>query len=268
MGILRDNLPLRTFAVVTGYEDNGISAQVAAVQINNDDSLSLTFRKGHSFTNGQALTVHLDNRTGAESFDADIRVYRSSYKGQVSSTTASEIQVAPVAYQLFYSTRMVGEFRLPGYTYPKETRAELLLEPSTLDKVRLPDSKEHENKLGVLVTRAPERPHTTVMAFLSSDVDDVFLVSHPESFKSHNLHRDGRCCFAIDHRATYLFEKAIEWNFTILDAQALLVPRTSEIFSEIQAQFIEKNPWELVFFSDPAMEMYHLKPLRIQCSWK
>jgi hypothetical protein len=106
------------------------------------------------------------------------------------------------------------------------------------------------------------------MAFLSSKDDDIFVISHEGSFKSSLIHRDDRCMFAIDHRASYNFERRYEWNYTILKARAEIVEKDDPSFREIQSMFVEKNPWELPFFSDPKAELFHLEPLEIMCPEK
>lgn len=62
-----------------------------------------------------------------------------------------------------------------GYRFPEDSRPETALPSIDTRKVYLPNEKEKENKLGVWITRAEERPHTTVMAFLSSTRDAPFF---------------------------------------------------------------------------------------------
>jgi len=106
------------------------------------------------------------------------------------------------------------------------------------------------------------------MAFLSSDKDDIFIISHSGTLKSKNLSRDARCGFAIDHRANYHFEKAYDWNYTIVKGEATQIPRNSKTFDIVQHQFVLKNPWEYAFFSDPKVIMYHIRPIEIMCPEK
>ena len=68
------------------------------------------------------------------------------------------------------------------------------------------EEKDHHNKVGVLTMLAQGQPHTTVLAFLSSLQDDVFLISMPGTFKSQVLKREPRCFFTIDERAKFTFE--------------------------------------------------------------
>lgn len=70
------------------------------------------------------------------------------------------------------------------------------------------------------MTRTAEQPHTTVMAFLSTQDDDIFIISFPSTFKVQQLQRNPSCCFAIDERANFTFDKAIQWNYTLIDAIA------------------------------------------------
>lgn len=265
MAVLRDFLPAQTFAVVTSFQGENLQARVASCLIRQDNSLLLTFPKDNPFTPGEKVSVHLDNRTGAEVYDVDLRVYRTSYRGTVLAGAALTLEVTPVHFQLFYGVKVVAEFRSSEYSHPADSRPQVDLPRITSLDVD-PDAAEAENKLGIWVTRAPLWPHTTVMAFLSSKNDDIFLISHRGTFKSSLVHRDGRCCFALDHRANFLFERAVDWNFTVLETQARVVEPSSELFSRVQTLFVQKNPWELAFFTDPQVEMFHLEPLRILCA--
>jgi hypothetical protein len=263
---LRDFLPERTYSVASSYSRDRIAAQVAACTIHADSSLSLFFPKPQRFEVGDRVTVHLDNRTGVESLDIKMRVYRASYRGLVSLVRGDRVEVELVHYQLFFGTGVVAEERAEGYEYPADSRPELPLPPSGLSQALFPDERESENKLGVWITRASLWPHSTVMAFLSSRDDDIFLLSHRGSFKSSLIHRDSRCCFAIDHRSTFLFERAVDWNFTVLEAEASLIDSDRPLFAAVQAEFVRKNPWEEPFFTDPKVELFHLRPLGILCA--
>jgi len=263
---LEDYLPRETYCVACAYSGDSVVAQVAHCTLLDSGGIRLRFPKPHRFSPGDRITVHLDNRTGVESFDNSLRVYRGSYRGVVERASPDGLSAALARYELYYGPSVVAEEAARGYTHPADGRPEVPLPPSSLEEVGFADEREAENKLGVLVTRAEAWPHTTVMAFLSTREDDVFLISHRGSFKSGLLHRDRRCCFAIDHRATFLFERAIDWNFTILDMEASLVGRESPLFERAQAEFVRKNPWELVFFTDPRAELFHLRPLGILCA--
>ncbi len=261
-------IPRNTYAVVSAYRGDELVGIVAGAVIEDDDTLRLRFPKANPFVVGQEITAHLDNRTGVEEFTPDIRVHRCSYKGVVVRSTAGEAEAMPVEYVLRYSTHTLIDFRRPGYEYPSDPRTERPIPPTDLDIRMIPDPKEQENKLGVWITRARERPHTTVMAFLSSPADDIFVISHEGTFKSQNVHRDSRCLFAIDHRSSFHFQKAIDWNYTVIRGVARTVPRGTPLFDSVQGLFIEKNPWELMFFSDPKVEMFHISPEEVMCPEK
>ena len=110
-----------------------------------------------------------------------------------------------------------------GVVYPRRTNQLHLFIPKghqlaagTLVTLHLGtvEEKDHHNKVGVLTTLAQGQPRTTVLAFLSSLQDDVFLISMPGTFKSKVLKREPRCFFTIDERAKFTFEQSIEWNYT------------------------------------------------------
>lgn len=254
-------LPKKTIAIAAGYHTNGVYVTGCTILENN--RLELFFPKSHHFRNGDTITLHLDNRTGVDQFDADLRVYRLSYKGVVKNVSSSIIMVEAVEFIVMYSMTPVAQYRAPGYEFPADNRTEVLLEESPLTGNITINEKEIDNKLGVWVTKAVDRPHTTVMAFLSTPEDDIFLISHPSTFKSQLIYRNPECHFAIDHRADYIFEKAIDWNYTIIEAKTYRVSPETKLFNEIQRMFIDKNPWETTFFAFQGIEMFHLQPQKI-----
>ena len=266
MATLKDYLPRYTYCVASAYSGGRVVAQVAGCTFEEGGGLRLSFPKPHGFAPGERITVHLDDRTGVESLDASLRVYRGSYRGFVDRSFPEWITVKPAYCELYYGSRLVLRESWGGYAHPADERTEAPPPPSPLRDAFFADEREAENKLGVLISRAELWPHTTVMAFLSTREDDVFLISHRASFKSTLLRRDRRCCFAIDHRSTFLFEKAYDWNFTILEMEASLVVRENPLFERAQEEFVRKNPWELVFFTDPQAELFHLRPLGILCA--
>jgi hypothetical protein len=238
-------------------------AAVALVSLGDDDGLQLSFPKRNPFRVGDALTVHLDDRVGSEIFTIELRVHRSSYKGKVTAVQGLQASVALVDFDLYYGSRVVARGRADGYTHPEENRPPRALVTSALEKVVSFDDEEKANKLGVLITRAPGRPHTTVMAFLNSDTDDIFLITMSETYKFQNLLREPDCVFALDHRGNFHFERQVDWNYTLYEATARRVDPSRPVYRAIQAEFVAKNPWEAEFFSRPSAVMLHLEPRRI-----
>jgi len=263
MGELLNFFPPKLVGVCAGFRNGELVAAVAAVTIRHDDGLVLEFPKANPFEVGQSLTVHLDDRVGSELYSVELKVHRTSYKGTVASVVGNQGQVRVDDYDLFYGTRVVAKGRAPDYRHPLDGRPVRLLTESPLRSMALADESEVSNHLGVLITRAPDRPHTTVMAFLSGVEDDIFLITDQRSFKYQLLTRDPGCAFALDHRATFSFERRVEWNYTIYETRAHRIDRTSGLFAPIQREFIQKNPWETVFFSSPDAVLIHLAPSRI-----
>jgi hypothetical protein len=277
---LNEYLPKETYGIVSTYDRNAhhggaplsdiemftgqhMRVAVAGIRISDDESLDLHFPKLNPLQAGDRVTLHLDNRRGGETYDSDFKVYRGSYKGIVLNSRGSDAHVVPVEFQLVYSTQLVHSYHDPGYRFPADPRQDHALPVSPLVRVAEPDEHNRDNKLGVWITPAIDRPHTTVMAFLNSTDDDIFVVSHPATFKCRTIARDRFGCFVIDHRSEYNFEKAIDWNYTILRCETFQIPRSHPVFAEMQARFIEKNPWETAFFSNPQSMMFHLKPSAI-----
>lgn len=238
---------------------------ICGVEVLSDKRLRLIFPKGHRLQAQQLVTLHLDNRTGVSEYDADLKVNRLSFKGVVARTHDNEVLVDAEEYQVFYGASVIKEYRAAGYDFAQDSRLAQPLPLTPLDTLPRIDDSEHDNKIGVLLTFAPNRPHTTVMAFLSTQDDDVFFITLPSTYKSQLLSRDNRCYFAIDSRATFTFEQAIEWNYSIISGQVYQVAKPSAQFAEIQQAFIAKNPWEVGFFTHPDIEMYHLKAQRVVC---
>jgi hypothetical protein len=258
--MLLNYLPQQTYAIAAGYIGDNIIAVVAGALINKDNSIRLIFPKGNPFKAGQRITLHLDNRTGAEAFSADLRVYRCSYKALTAEAEKDKCLATPLEYDLRFSNSSAEFFKAPAYEYPQDARGEKTIEKAELGGSLVINEKEGNNKLGVWITKAGDQPHTTVMAFLSTAKDDIFVISHKDSFKSRLIRRDANCCFAIDHRANYVFEKAYDWNYTIIRGKVREVSRGSNLFADIQNMFVEKNPWEFVFFTAPNMELFCLSP--------
>ncbi len=265
--MLQDFLPNKSYAIVAGYARDKIVAALGGV-VFHDRSIEIFFPKVNPFKEGQKITFHLDNRTGLEEFDIDLRVYRVSVKAIVLKSDATTIFAQPVEYDLKYSNRSVDVFKAENYDFPVDSRPKIALPEANLSKTPTFNDGEKENKLGVLVTHSVDRPHTTVMAFLSSEEDDIYIISHDDSFKSKNIARNGDCVFAIDHRATFNFDRAIDWNYTLIAGDLRKISRTNPLFPFIQSKFVEKNPWEYAFFTDAKVEMYQIKAREIMCPEK
>lgn len=250
--------------VAAAYTATGSTkVYICGVTVQVDESLLLHFPKGHPFTVQQTITVHLDNRTGVDEYDADLLVYRTSYKGVVDQTNGVYVKVRPEHFEVWYGNRIVHSFNSSSYTHPSDNRADIPFPITPLIDVPIPDMRENENKIGVLVTEAMRQPHTTVFAFLSTPEDDIFFISFPATFKSKLLKRKHYCHFAIDSRATFTYSEAIEWNYSIIEADVYEVPQTHRLFEPIRELFVLKNPWEVGFFMAPDVEMYHLKPRQV-----
>ncbi|CAM3680603.1 hypothetical protein VA7868_04221 [Vibrio aerogenes CECT 7868] len=254
--------------VMGTYPEQGMDVYICGVHLLSDTRLRLIFPKGHQLRPDQRVTLHLDNRTGVSEYDAELKVYRLSFKGVVTEISEWEAIIEAVEYQVFYGLSAVMEYKAAGYDFPEDARQPSPLPVTPLEILPAIDDAEHDNKIGVLLTYAEQQPHTTVMAFLSTKEDDIFFITFPSTFKSKLLRRKNRCYFAIDSRATFTFEHAIEWNYSIIEGEVFQVPATHPVFAQIQELFIMKNPWEMGFFSHPEVEMYHLKAAHVVCPKK
>lgn len=264
---LRQYIGTSALGVLGTYEKHSdkMDVYICGVKIQDDTHLHVHLPKGHMLRNGQAVTLHLDNRSGVSEYDAELSVYRLSYKAIVRSISEYDVVLDALEYQVYYGVSEVKSFMAEDYHFPLDERPLRSLPATPLTKVPVIDEEEHHNKIGVLLTYAQKQPHTTVMAFLSSLDDDIFFITFPSTFKGLMLQRDNRCYFAIDSRATFTFEHAIEWNYSIIRGQVYQVPKGSALFSQVQELFIAKNPWEMGFFSHPDIEMYHLKAEHVVC---
>lgn len=251
--------------VLAAYKQDDIVIHIVAVYPQWDNRLKVFFPHGHSFAPGEFLTLHLDNRTGVDEFDADIRVYRASYKGVVETCDGDWLTLEARECQLLHGFRAAVSIQAADYRYPDDPRPERTLATSPLQALPPVKGYDQPNKVGVLVTMAQEQPHTTVLAFLSTENDDIFLITFPETFKSRLLKRDAHCFFVLDERASFTFERAIEWNYTIVEGVANRVAAGTPLFLQVQQAFIDKNPWEMPFFIRPDVEMYHIRCQRLVC---
>lgn len=249
--------------IAAAYATDATQVYICGVEILADESLSLYFPKGHQFQPQQKITIHLDNRTGVSEYDEELLVYRTSYKGIVTQANTNYLKVVPQHFEVWYGTSIVHSFNSPTYSHAPDNRPDLPLKVTPLTELPIPDMCENDNKIGVLVTQAVNQPHTTVFAFLSTACDDIFFITFPNTFKSQLLKREPYCHFAIDSRATLTYTEALDWNYSIIEADVFSVPPEHQFFEPIRELFIQKNPWEVGFFSAPNLEMYHLKARRI-----
>ncbi len=173
------------------------------------------------------------------------------------------IEVSPREFMVMYGNRTVLSYQASDYSFPEDSRELMQLPVSPLQQVPAMDESERMNKVGVLITRAIAHPHTTVMAFLSSEQDDIFFITFDESFKMAVLKRDGHCMFAIDSSADFTFVDAIHWNYSLIHGEVFHIPRGSALFVPLKELFIEKNPWEVGFFDHPSVHLYHIKPKQV-----
>lgn len=256
---LKGYLGEQLLGVLTSYQRAGIVHHVGMVYPRSNDELRVFIPRGHALEAGTLVTLHLDNRTGVDELDADLHVYRTSYKGLVVNTDENWIVLRPIEYMLVHGNRVVARFHAHGHDFQADARPEVQLPATPLRELGPIREQEHDNKVGILTTLAVGQPHTTVLAFINTEVDDVFLVAVPGTFKLHLLQRDPHCFFVIDERAKFLFEHAIEWNYTILEMRAYRVPKDSPVYEQVRTAFLLKNPWEAGFFLMDGMEMLHLK---------
>ncbi|MDK2778642.1 MAG: hypothetical protein KYX62_13370 [Pseudomonadota bacterium] len=266
---LNDYLGKRVLGVAAAYNnetDMDASIYICIVDIDSDDNLTLFCPRGHRLQAGDNITLHLDNRTGVSEYDADLSVYRLSYKGQVVHCDDDRhLRLKAREFQVMYGMSVVYEYRQPGYEFPPDLRPSSPLAITPLQEVPAIDASEHDNKIGVLITGASGQPHTTVMAFLSTVDDDIFFITLPQTFKAQLMKRQPQCYFAIDSRATFTFEEAVEWNYSIIRGEVFSVPPSHPAFATIQELFVAKNPWEMAFFTHPDIEMYHLRASKVVC---
>lgn len=193
-----------------------IDVYICLAHLDDDNCIALLLREVHSLNEGDLVTVHLDNRTGVSEYDADLSVYRLSYNGKVSDIDGYKVKLLPLEFQVFYGISIVFEYRENDYKFPTDNRQKKPFSLSPLLCIPKMDDDEHDNKVGVLISKAQDQPHTTVMAFLSSMDDDIFFITLPDSFKSQLLKRNSECYFVIDNRANFTFENYVKWNYTII----------------------------------------------------
>lgn len=257
---LSDAIGKQALGVASYYLAQQLQAAVCCVFVHPNNNLHCAFPSGHQLQAGDLVTIHLDNRTGVSEYDADLSVYRTSYKGRVDRVAHDVIEVSPREFVVYYGNRTALHWQAADYQHPLDPRERRPLPESPLRTVPPMDEAERVNKVGVLITRAMGQPHTTVMAFLSSQQDDIFFITFDESFKMAVLQRDNACMFAIDSRADFTFVNAIHWNYSLIHGEVFHIPRGSALFTPVKELFIEKNPWEVGFFDHPSVKLYHIKP--------
>lgn len=262
---LRFLLGKKVIGVASYYRKDRLYPDVVIcmIAIAKDDSLVLEWPLEQPINVGDFITVHLDNRTGVWEYDADLEVKRLSYKGEVASQSGSAVQLKPREFEVYYGPSICYDYQMPGYSHAPDNRPDVPLPETPLQSLPQPEADEDDNKIGVLITQASLQPHTTVLAFLSSDNDDVFFITQPHTFKAKVLLKNNLCQFAIDTRSNFYFEKSVEFNYSVVTGRAHLVPREHELYESLKQQFIAKNPWEIGFFSQDDLDMYHIHPEKV-----
>jgi hypothetical protein len=257
---LRDYLPRHTYGVVGTYREDRLVVAVAGVSIGDDDGLLLQFPQAHPFRAEDKITVQLDNRMAVPRMTAELPVHRTSYKGTVTSVAPAFLEVSPVQYEIFLSDQALEGFRLSRYRFPPDERPVRPLEESPQSCGLRLNEGEAQTSLGVLFTRAPERPHSTVMAFLSSEAGDVFIVTDPATFKAHNLLRNPEALFAVDFRDSYDLARPVTWAYRLQPMKAFKISPDRKIHTEVREAFLRKNPWNVNFFTAKGAVLLHLLP--------
>ncbi len=249
--------------VVAAWTQDGARLGVARVEVGADNTLQLFVEDCLDLEEGRAVTIHLDNRTGVEEYDTDLKVYRSSYKGRISRVSSGRIAVEPEHFELIYGVKPVAAWSTPGYEHPPLPRLADAMLPG--DPVPPFDAAPEDayNSVGVLVTSAPVRPHTTLMAFHAMTEERIFLVTWRSSLKYRLLQRDARCWFAIDNRNTFTFEKHPKFNYTIIETHARVVADDHPRHDDVVQRFLEKNPFEQGFFLHPEAVLLYLEPVKV-----
>jgi hypothetical protein len=85
--MLSDFIRTNSFAIVAGYKQGEIIAALGSIAY-RDRLIEIFFPKMNPFETDQKITFHLDNRTGVEEFDSNLKVYRVSVKARVAAKKA------------------------------------------------------------------------------------------------------------------------------------------------------------------------------------
>lgn len=75
---LQDYLGEQLLGVLASYQPQGIVHHIGVVYPRRNNALQVFIPKGHALVPGTLATLHLDNRTGVDELDAELRVYRTS----------------------------------------------------------------------------------------------------------------------------------------------------------------------------------------------
>lgn len=262
----------KVLGIVAAYHDvpgslgeRPLLSGVGNVKILEDDRLIVSFEDCLGLKKGMPVTVHLDNRTGSEEYDVNLRVYRSSYKGSIIERNGSEIVIRPEHYELSFSSKHALVYNRPGYLHPSfEDQGDSKDVPVGRPVPPFEASPEDAyNQVGVLISRAPVRPHTTLMAFHSIANDDVFLVTWKSTLKYKILAANPHAYYAIDNRSTFTFDHHPQFNYTIIDAKVRQVDKKDPHHDELVARFIKKNPFEQSFFASDEAVLLHLETQKL-----
>lgn len=132
----------QTLGVLACYQQGKVVMHICGVYPRTNNALRVFFPKGHALAVGDVATLHLDNRTGVDQFDANISVYRASYKGRVVEVDEDWVLLEQRECQVMYGLSCVLDIRAPDYHYPQDTREERAVPFTPLNA--LPETEHHD----------------------------------------------------------------------------------------------------------------------------
>ncbi|OHD23275.1 MAG: hypothetical protein A2Y38_24390 [Spirochaetes bacterium GWB1_59_5] len=100
--MLSNFIPRHTYAIVSGYENEEIVSIVAGAFLFEPYKIVLYYPKVNPFKENQKITLHLDNRTGMETYDRDLKVYRASVKATIEENSLEKSIIKLEEYELVY----------------------------------------------------------------------------------------------------------------------------------------------------------------------
>ncbi|MBZ0225087.1 MAG: hypothetical protein K8F51_03815, partial [Comamonas sp.] len=112
---LKDYLGEQFLGILASYQASGIVHHIGVVYPRRNNQIRFFIPRGHALAMGSLVTLHLDNRTGVDELDAELRVYRASFKGRISDIDENWVTIDPLECQLVHGLTLVENIRAPGY---------------------------------------------------------------------------------------------------------------------------------------------------------
>jgi hypothetical protein len=138
-------------------------------------------------------------------------------------------------------------------------KSNVALDATQKEKVAALVAQEH---VAVLVTCGDRWPTANLQAFAETPELEILFIMNGAAEKFQNLTKHPEATVLLDARdvgKVETFDVTRAW----IQGLASEVPKGGPEWERLKAMFLEKNPFEAVFFNDDGLKMIRIKPRRV-----